>query len=61
MKTENPENGNCPQRDSTEYEEYAEVSSIILPENMEQERESQAETLMGKVVSIGNMRTAMQG
>ncbi len=60
MKAENLAKENCPHRDSTEYEEYAEVRSIYLPEDMEQEREQQAETLMHKVVSIKNMETAMK-
>ena len=41
MKAENLAKENCPHRDSTEYEEYAEVRSIYLPEDMEQERESE--------------------
>ena len=48
MKTENLRRESCPQRDSTEYEEYAEVSSIYLPEDMEQERKLQADNLMEK-------------
>ena len=60
MRTENLENENCPQRDSTEYEEYAEVSSIYLPEDIEQEREQQALTLIDRVVSVKNMETAMK-
>ena len=60
MRTENLENENCPQRDSTEYEEYAEVSSIYLPEDIEQEREQQALSLIDRVVSVKNMETAMK-
>ena len=60
MKTENLNDESCPQRDSTEYDEYAEVSSIFLPEDMEQEREQQAEALIDRVVSVKNMETAMK-
>lgn len=60
MKTENLKEENCPQRDSTEYKEYAEVSSIFLPEDIEQERRQQAENLIDEVVSIKNMETAMK-
>jgi len=60
MRTENLREENSPQRDSTEYEEYAEVSSIFLPEDMEQEREQQADNLIDRVVSIKNMETAMK-
>ena len=60
MKTENLRRESCPQRDSTEYEEYAEVSSIYLPEDMEQERKLQADNLMEAVVSVKNMETAMR-
>ena len=60
MKTENLRRESCLQRDSTEYEEYAEVSSIYLPEDMEQERKLQADNLMEAVVSVKNMETAMR-
>ena len=60
MKTENLRNGSCPQRDSTEYEGYAEASRIDPTENMEQERKPQAETLMNKIVEAGNMAEAMK-
>ena len=60
MKTENLKEENWPQRDSTEYKEYAEVLSIFLPEDIEQEREQQAENLIDEVVSIKNMETAMK-
>ncbi len=60
MKTENLRRESCLQRDSTEYEEYAEVSSIYLPEDMEQEHKLQADSLMEAVVSVKNMETAMR-
>ena len=60
MKTENLKEENCPQRDSTEYEEYAEVSSIFLPEDMEGGRELQSEHLMEMAVSPKNMEIAMK-
>ena len=60
MKTENLRRESGSQRDSTEYEEYAEVSSIYLPEDMEQERKLQADNLMEAVVSVKNMETAMR-
>ena len=60
MKTENLKKESCPQRDSTEYEEYAEASSIYLPEDMEQERKLEADNLMEAVVSVKNIETAMR-
>ena len=59
MKAEYLRDESCPQRDSTEYEEYAEAQSTFLPEDLEKERESQAETLIGKAASIKNMERAM--
>lgn len=60
MRTENLKEESYPQRDSTEYEEYAEASSIYLPEDMEQERKLQADNLMDAIVSVKNMETAMR-
>ena len=60
MRTENSCKGSCPQRDSTEYKEYAEASSIYLSEDMELGRELQANNLMEKVVTVKNMETAMK-
>jgi group II intron reverse transcriptase/maturase len=59
MRAENS-NRDCPQRGSTEYEEYAEVQSIFLPEDLETERELQADNLMEKVVSMSNMNRAIR-
>lgn len=60
MKTEYLREESCPQRDSTEYEEYAEALSIFLPEDMERGRELQSEHLMEQAVSPKNMETAMK-
>ena len=50
----------CPQRDSTECEEYAEALSIYLPEDLEREHKLSTEHLMGEIVSIPNMKEAMK-
>ena len=60
MKTEYLKEESSPQRDSTEYEEYAEALSIYLPEDMERGRELQTEHLMEMAVSPRNMETAMK-
>ena len=60
MKTEYLKEESCPQRDSTEYEEYAEALSIYLPEDMERGRELQSEHLMEVAVSPKNMEIAMK-
>lgn len=60
MKTEYLKEEGLPQRDSTEYEEYAEASSIYLPEDMERGRELQSEHLMEMAVLPKNMETAMK-
>ena len=60
MKTEYLKEESCPQRDSTEYEEYAEALSIYLPEDMERGRELQSEHLMEMAVSPKNMEIAMK-
>ncbi len=60
MKTEYFKEESCPQRDSTEYEEYAEALSIFLPEDMERGRELQSEHLMDMAVSPKNMEIAMK-
>jgi group II intron reverse transcriptase/maturase len=60
MKTEYLKEENCPQRDSTEYKEYAEVLSIYLPEDMERGRELQSEHLMEEAVTPKNMEIAMK-
>lgn len=59
MKAENSSR-DFPQSDSTEYEEYAEAQSIFLPEDLETERELQADNLMEKVVSMSNMDQAIR-
>ena len=56
MKTENLRRESCPQRDSTEYEEYAEALSIYLPEDMERGRELQSEHLMEMAVSPPSLK-----
>ena len=60
MKTEYLKEESFPQRDSTEYEEYAEALSIYLPEDMERGRELQSEHLMEMAVSPKNMEIAMK-
>ena len=50
----------CPQRDSTECEEYAEALSIYLPEDLEREHKLSTEHLMEEIVSIPNMKEAMK-
>ena len=60
MKTEYLKEESCPQRDSTEYEEYAEALSIYLPEDMERGRELKSEHLMELAVYPKNMETAMK-
>ena len=60
MKTEYLKEESCLQRDSTEYEEYAEALSIYLPEDMERGRELQSEHLMEMAVSPKNMEIAMK-
>ena len=60
MKTEYLKEESCPQRDSTEYEEYAEALSIYLPGDMERGRELQSEHLMEMAVSPKNMEIAMK-
>ena len=59
MITENLRMG-CPQRDSTEYEDYAEALSIYLPEDVERETRLNTEHLMEEVISIPNMIRAMK-
>ena len=50
----------CPQRDSTECEEYTEALSIYLPEDLEREHKLSTEHLMEEIVSIPNMKEAMK-
>lgn len=59
MKTENLMKG-CPQRNSTECEEYVEVSSIDLPKDGEREHSCSADHLMEEISSIPNMKEAMK-
>ena len=60
MKTENLRNESFPQRDSTEYEEYAEALSIYLPEDLERERKLQADQLLELIINPKNMEKAMK-
>ena len=60
MKTENLKEESFPQRDSTEYEEYAEASSIYLPEDVERVRNLQSDHLMEEVIKPENILTAMK-
>ena len=50
----------CPQRDSTECEEYTEALSIYLQEDLEREHKLSTEHLMEEIVSIPNMKEAMK-
>ena len=60
MKTEYLKEESCPQRDSTEYKEYAEASSIYLTEDNERGREVQTDHLMEEVITPKNMEEAMR-